>query len=194
MASNLDRWMKYAKARLDAAVRRGNDQLDRKEAEREAELADRPWLQSQGDTPTLDEVRARIEHMDRGAGAPDADQGRAASEDGTPTSGPPKADGPSAPPAAHAGPADAHGGATDDAPAREPGTDRDPDPAGTAPTTGSPGAPAPAPELVDPATRAADAELASARLEIEANQREAAARLEAMRRELELDDPPPAGG
>lgn len=61
MAANVNRWMKYAKARLDAALGQGNEELDRLEAEREAELADKPWLRSTGDAPSFDEARARIE-------------------------------------------------------------------------------------------------------------------------------------
>ena len=57
----MSRWMKYAKARLDAALGQGNDELDRLEAEREAELADKPWLRSEGEAPSFDEARARIE-------------------------------------------------------------------------------------------------------------------------------------
>lgn len=61
MAANVSRWMKYAKARLDAALGQGNEELDRLEAEREVELADKPWLRSDGDAPSFDEARARIE-------------------------------------------------------------------------------------------------------------------------------------
>ena len=60
MGLQLRRWMDYAKARLDAAVGKGNDELDRLEAEREADLVDRPWLAAEGDAPSLDEARARI--------------------------------------------------------------------------------------------------------------------------------------
>lgn len=61
MALDVNRWLKYAKARLDSAVGQGNASLDRLEAEREADLADKPWLRSDGEAPTLDEARARIE-------------------------------------------------------------------------------------------------------------------------------------
>ena len=60
MASNINRWMKYARARLEDAVGKGNQELDRLEAEREVDLADRPWLRASGETPSLDEARARI--------------------------------------------------------------------------------------------------------------------------------------
>lgn len=61
MALDVNRWFKYAKARIDRAVGQGNQSLDRLEAERQAELADRPWLRSDAASPTLDEARARIE-------------------------------------------------------------------------------------------------------------------------------------
>lgn len=61
MAFDVNRWMKYARARIDSAVGQGNRSLDRLEAEREADLADKPWLRSETDAPTLDEARARIE-------------------------------------------------------------------------------------------------------------------------------------
>lgn len=83
MAANVSRWMKYAKARLDAALGQGHDELDRLEAEREAELADKPWLRSEGDAPSFDEARARIEweaeRQHRLAEQPSADDGRRSS-------------------------------------------------------------------------------------------------------------------
>ena len=61
------RWLKYGKARIDAAVRDIDKDLDRKEAELAAEQAGKPWLTSDRDTPSFDEVKARIE--DRAAHA-----------------------------------------------------------------------------------------------------------------------------
>lgn len=61
MALDVNRWLQYAKARIDSAVGQGNSSLDRLEAEREAELAEKPWLRSDGNAPTLDEAKARIE-------------------------------------------------------------------------------------------------------------------------------------
>jgi hypothetical protein len=61
MAMNVNRWVRYAKARIDAAVGQGNESLDRLEAERQAELAERPWLAADGTAPSLDEARARIQ-------------------------------------------------------------------------------------------------------------------------------------
>lgn len=61
MALNVGRWFKYAQAKLDAAARSGNEELDQLEAERAAEIAERPWLASDGTAPSFDEARARIE-------------------------------------------------------------------------------------------------------------------------------------
>lgn len=61
MALDLGRWWKYAQAKLSSAAASGNEELDRLEAERAAELADRPWLAADGEAPTIDEARARIE-------------------------------------------------------------------------------------------------------------------------------------
>jgi hypothetical protein len=61
MAMNVNRWVKYAKARIGAAVGQGNESLDRLEAERQARLAERPWLAADGTAPSLDDARARIE-------------------------------------------------------------------------------------------------------------------------------------
>ena len=55
------RWLKYGKAKLDQAVRDADAELDRKEEQLAAERAGRPWLTPSGDTPTLAEVKARIE-------------------------------------------------------------------------------------------------------------------------------------
>lgn len=93
MALDVDRWLQYAKARLARAVGDGNRSLDRLEAEREVELADKPWLRSDGEAPTLDEARARIEYETER-------QHRAAAAAGTaaePDDGAPSATGPRPP-------------------------------------------------------------------------------------------------
>lgn len=155
---NLSRWFNYAKARLDAAIGQGHRDLDELEAEREAELADKPWLRSSGDAPTFDEARARIQwEADQAARAAGADAGRPSE-------------------AKHQARADATSDEPDDATAA---------PAATAgPPSGLP--------ITSPEERAAAAEAASARLEMEARQRESAARLDAIREELGID--PPGGG
>jgi hypothetical protein len=56
------RWLKYAKARVDSAVGSADRELDRKEAELEARNAGKPWLSSDRESPTFDDVKARIEH------------------------------------------------------------------------------------------------------------------------------------
>lgn len=165
MSSNVTRWMKYARARIESAVGKGNQELDRLEAERQADLADRPWLAADGDAPTLDEARARIrwEAEQAAAAKPGADRTAGGAE-------PPAAPGASeaTPPA---GASAAHDGPEpSDAPTR---------PAAEAPR---------APEDVQ-----AEAEAAGARLELEARQRESAARLDAIRAELGIE-PPPANG
>nr|MDQ3293255.1 hypothetical protein [Actinomycetota bacterium] len=63
------RWLRYAKARVDAAVRSGEKELDRREAELDAEVADKPWLTSDRDSPTFDEAKARIEDRAGRSGA-----------------------------------------------------------------------------------------------------------------------------
>ena len=67
--SSWKRWLRYAKAKIDATVRSGERELDRREAELEAEQAEKPWLASGRDTPSYDEVKARIEHESGAAGA-----------------------------------------------------------------------------------------------------------------------------
>ncbi len=61
MGLDLNRWFNYAKARVNSAVGQANSSLDQREAEREADLADKPWLRSDGEAPTMEEARARIE-------------------------------------------------------------------------------------------------------------------------------------
>jgi hypothetical protein len=58
----LTRWMKYGRAMLDDALKRGNDELDRREAEREVDAAERPWAHRDSETPTIDDVRDRMAH------------------------------------------------------------------------------------------------------------------------------------
>lgn len=61
MGFNLGRWFKYAQAKLDQSVRDDHAELDRLEAEREVELAERPWLGSTEEVPSFDQAKARIE-------------------------------------------------------------------------------------------------------------------------------------
>ena len=74
MALNVNRWITYAKARLDTAIGDGHRELDRLEAEREVARAEKPWLSPAGDAPTLDEIRARIEWEASKAATPRPDQ------------------------------------------------------------------------------------------------------------------------
>lgn len=68
MAAQWERWLKYAKAKLDDSVRRGEKRLDELEAEQAAQAAGKPWLSGTADAPTLDEARARIEAKAEAAG------------------------------------------------------------------------------------------------------------------------------
>ena len=78
MPAQWERWLRYAKAKLDDTVKKGDAELDRREAEQRARTEGKPWLSGEDDTPTLDEARARIEHQARqaertGAAAPAED-------------------------------------------------------------------------------------------------------------------------
>lgn len=167
------RWSKYAKAKLDDTLSQANKELDRREAEREAAAADAPWLRDDADTPSLEDTAARIrrelEEQQRAAGQnPDAADESAA----TP------------------GPDEVAGDRSNPSPPAEPPGQRAPSgDAQASPPADPPATAGPAPR--DPAQVAADASLAQARLQIEANQREATERLAAMRRELGVDDPTP---
>lgn len=61
MAANVGRWWKYAQAKLNSVVSSSNAELDDLEAEQSARAADRPWIGSDSEAPTLEETRARIE-------------------------------------------------------------------------------------------------------------------------------------
>lgn len=63
MPAQWERWLRYAKAKLDDTVKRGDAEMDRLEAEQRAKAEGKPWLASEADAPTLDEARARIEHQ-----------------------------------------------------------------------------------------------------------------------------------
>jgi hypothetical protein len=63
------RWVKYGRAKLDDVLQRGNEELDRREAELEADAAERPWAHRDAAAPTVDDVRDRIAH-DAGQPAP----------------------------------------------------------------------------------------------------------------------------
>jgi hypothetical protein len=57
----LSRWVRYGRAKLDDMLKQDNEELDRLEAERKLDAAERPWAHSTGEVPTLDEVRQRID-------------------------------------------------------------------------------------------------------------------------------------
>lgn len=139
MAVDFGRWWKYAQAKLSSAVEAENRELDELEAERAAEVADKPWLAADGDAPTLEEAKARIEWEAE-------DQRRRTESASTPS-------------AADPAPSTTAGSATPAAPA-----------------TGV------AAEPVDP-------DVAAARIELDRQAREGAARLDAIRKELGVDPP-----
>jgi len=72
------RWLKYGKAKLDQTVRDADAELDRKEEQLAAERAGKPWLTPSGETPTLAEVKARID--DGATTDPDAEAANLALE------------------------------------------------------------------------------------------------------------------
>jgi hypothetical protein len=154
MALNVGRWIRYAQARLSKTTEDANAQLDRLEAEREAERAEKPWLGADGEAPTLAEARARIEW--------EAERQRKLAE-GTPP----------APTAGTATPAT--------------GT---PAAAGTTPPTTGTATPAPTtrtPAATPPS--AEEAEMASARIELDRRAAASKERLAAIREELGIDPP-----
>lgn len=57
------RWLRYAKAKLDSTVRDANRELDRREADLEADRARKPWLGDESPTPSYEDAKARIEAM-----------------------------------------------------------------------------------------------------------------------------------
>lgn len=80
MAAQWERWLRYAKAKLDDTVKRGDAELDRREAEQRARAEGKPWLSAEGGAPTFDETRARIEDQSR-----QAEELRRAREQAAPT-------------------------------------------------------------------------------------------------------------
>jgi hypothetical protein len=127
MAANVGRWLKYAQAKLESMVSSSNTELDQLEAEQAARAEGKPWISSDGDAPTLDEARARIEW--------EAEEQRRRAEA-----------------------------------------------SGAAPSSSVPGAPVEAP----------DPDVLRAQLELDRRARESAERLEAIRKELGVEPPPPA--
>ena len=64
------RWLKYGKAKVDAAVRDVDAALDRKEEELRRDQQGRPWSASDDDVPSYDDATARIEERLKAAGIP----------------------------------------------------------------------------------------------------------------------------
>ena len=164
---SLDRWINYARARFDQALRTGHTELDELEAERESELAAKPWLRADGDTPSFDDARRRIEWQSAEAArlATERDRGGTAAVE-SPDSGP-TSEGP--------GPQDTAATTSADADS----TSVPPSGATNSSTT----------PISDPEVIAKEAELAGAKLELEARDRASAERLDAIRDELGIDSP-----
>jgi hypothetical protein len=168
MPMNVNRWLKYAKAKLDDTLASGNEELDQLEARQKAERADRPWLASDADAPTFDEARARVAwQADRAeqakdAGPPGSDPGEQATV-GDPTSS-----------------SDAATTGAPDAPAA---------PSITGPSRASDNAGSSLP--IDPQTDEEAAERSSAQIVLDQRAEESAARLAQIRAELGVDQPAP---
>lgn len=204
MALNVNRWLQYAKARIDSAVGSGHAELDRLEAQQEAERADKPWLASDGAAPTFDEARARIaweadqqakkaaaherQKQDERVGfdadrAPgDLARGEASDDDAAPTgaAGSPSVDSPASGPTIVGPGPKQDDPVTDDLP-KDQASDH------AAPSE-QPAEAGPAPR--SPQQIAHDAELETARLEMEDRQRQSVERLAQIRQELGIDEPP----
>jgi hypothetical protein len=94
MALNLSRWWKYAQAKANRALRDAERELDDLEAERTAQVAERPWLADDAEAPSFDTARARIEwEAARNAEGPNAEVPSTKGPTGTspPTVGPAEA-------------------------------------------------------------------------------------------------------
>ena len=163
MAMNVGRWLRYAQAKVGDVVRSAEADLARREAAREVEQADKPWLNDDAEAPDLDTARARI--------AWEAEQAEAARREQTEQADPTAAeradrtDDPSAPPAGTADPDEG----------TDPGEGTGAEPSGG---------------VVDLGRYGTDeAEAAQARIELDQRAADSAARLEAIRRELGVDDP-----
>ena len=181
MALNLRRWLRYAQAKVTDAVSSSEADLARREAEREVELADKPWLTDDGAAPSLETTRARIAwEAERAATGGDdgPDQtDRAGSASTTTEAVDEAAPGSSTTSGSSPGPEAGGSSISDPTPAGGGGSSGV-DPGPTAPSTPDLGA-----FGVD------EAEAAQARIELDRRDEQAAARLDAIRRELDVDPP-----
>ena len=114
MSVSWQRWLAYAKAKLDSRLKESEADLDEREARLRVEAEGKPWLSSSSESPTFDEMRARIEHDAReaaerqrrqppgGAPAPSRPGPRVEGglTDAPPVAGPPGGGGPGPAPAA----------------------------------------------------------------------------------------------
>lgn len=159
MALNVGRWLRYAQTRLSKTTEDANAELDRLEARREAERAEKPWLAADGEAPTLAEARARIE-WEAQRQRDLAEQAANPADAGQPSVATKPSD---------AGKPSVAGQPSD---ARQPGD-----------TAVAPPSSAPAPPTAE------EAELASARIELDRRAAASKERLAAIREELGIDPP-----
>jgi hypothetical protein len=66
--------LKYAKAKLDSSLRSAEAELDDAEGRLEARRAGKPWLGDERETPSYEDVKARIEERS-GDAKPTPDSG-----------------------------------------------------------------------------------------------------------------------
>jgi hypothetical protein len=118
VSASWQRWLRYAKAKLDSTLKEGEADLDEREARLRAEAEGKPWLSSTSEAPTFDEMRARIEHDAREAAERQRRQAPSGSPtpsrpgprlEGGPSDGSPATGGPPAGPAPASGTAPAAG-------------------------------------------------------------------------------------
>ncbi len=95
MGVEWQRWLRYAKAKIDLTVTEGEREMDRLEGEQAAAAEGKPWLSGTGDAPTFDEAKARIEDRARRAPSPPGGAAGTRAPDPTAPDGAPPAPGPS---------------------------------------------------------------------------------------------------
>lgn len=174
MALNVGRWIRYAQAKVSDVVRSTEEDLARREAAREVEQADKPWLGDDAEAPDLETTRARI--------AWEAERAERARRAGSSAEGVPADD--DARIQAAGAPGDVVGEAGGNASDQITGGTE----AGAAHAGAAASGDGSTVDLERFGTGAAEA--AQARIELDQRAAESAARLEAIRRELGVHDTP----
>lgn len=198
MAMNIDRWFKYAQAKLNDVVRSTNKELDELEAQREAEVADKPWLSSDAENPSFSDAKARIEwesnrqeELNRQAESRREEELRRQEELRHQATQQNKAE--DRDKAEQQGEAEDRDNAGDELVSDDPRRDGS-DPASDARDGASqPGSGTTSDVTFSPPLPSSgdESEIAAAKIELERREREAANRLEAIRNELGIDPPQP---